>query len=313
MDYTILQGNALDMLQTIPDESVRCCITSPPYFGLRSYLPQDSPDKPLEIGTEKQLEDYIDSLVLVFREVRRVLTPDGALWLNIADCYNGSGGAGGDYNKGGKREGQLKYPGRKVAGLKPKDLCMVPARVAIALQEDGYWLRSDIVWAKPSPMPESTNDRPTKSHEFIFLLTKNPQYYYDADAIREPFVTPPHAPGNKPRVGITKQARTDPANDPTRVWGNPLGRNKRDVWVVSSRKRYKGAHFATMPEELVEPCVLAGSAPGDLVLDPFCGSGTVGAVALKHGRRFIGIDLVSNYCHMAEERLQGISANTKEG
>jgi DNA modification methylase len=217
-----------------------------------------------QIGLEQTLAEYIENMCLVFDEVWRVLRDDGTVWLNLGDSYNGSGGAGGDYNAGGLKEGQPKYPGRNEVALKPKDLMGVPWRVAFALQERGWWLRSDIIWHKPNPMPESVTDRPTKAHEYIFLLTKAKKYYYDADAIREP-----QAAGTFERFGNGQKDRKMSPKYMTDEFGVakeyprkailPNGRNKRTVWTVTT-KPYKGAHFATFPPDLIEPCILAGTS-----------------------------------------------------
>jgi DNA modification methylase len=218
-----------------------------------------------QIGLEETPEDFVASLVEVFREVKRVIRDDGTLWLNLGDSYNGSGGAGGDYCEGGLKEGQPKYPGRFVPTLKRKDLCMIPARVALALQEDGWYLRSDIIWSKPNAMPESVRDRPTKTHEYIYLLTKSEKYYYDAEAIREEPLTdtPQISWEERKAIGDTSGNReADRFNEITSkiTFGtHPLGRNKRSVWTVPTRG-FPGAHFAVFPPELIEPCVLAGSS-----------------------------------------------------
>jgi DNA modification methylase len=258
-----------------------------------------------QIGLESTPEAYVAKLVDVFREVWRVLRDDGSLWLNLGDSYNGSGGAGGDYGVGGLKEGQPKYPGRNVNGLKPKDLIGIPWMVAFALRADGWYLRSDIIWHKPNPMPESVTDRPTKAHEYIFLLSKSASYYYDAEAIREP-LSPTASYGGTYRT-VTKM--DDSRNDKgtfnaigKTILPDPNGRNRRSVWTVTT-KPYSGAHFATFPPDLIEPCILAGSRKGDTVLDPFNGSGTTGAVALKHGRAYIGIDLNPDYIELAHDRI----------
>ena len=306
MSAVLLTGDCREMLRTLEAGSVRTCITSPPYFGLRDYGHDG------QIGLEQTPEDYVNELVEVFREVRRVLSDDGTLWLNLGDSYAGSG-------KGANADGSVTATGKQAThkgttigtfakgfvgeGVKPKDLMGIPWRVAFALQADGWYLRSDIIWHKPNPMPESVTDRPTKSHEYLFLLTKSPRYYYDHVAVREPSVTgswdamPPiggakHVEGNK---NNTYSGNT-PASDGLR--------NKRDVWTIST-KPFKGAHFAVMPEALVEPCVLAGSAEGDTIIDPFTGSGTVGVVALKHRRNFVGTELNPEYVEIAEQRLNG--------
>jgi len=231
------------------------------------------------------------------------------LWLNLGDSYNGSGGAGGDYGPGGLKEGQPRYPGRRVNGLKRKDLIGVPWRVAFALQEDGWYLRSEIIWHKPNPMPESVTDRPTRAHETIFLLTKRPVYYYDADAIAEPFtgntrgkaaIFIPRRKGDGVPPGRGPQKR----GGRTRSYDGPT-RNRRDVWTVASSK-FTGAHFATFPERLVEPMILAGSREGDIVLDPFSGAATTGVVALRHRRRYIGVELNDEYNAIGRDRLRSV-------
>jgi DNA modification methylase len=262
---------------------------------------------------EQTPEAYVAEMVAVFREVWRVMADDGVLWLNLGDSYNGSGGAGGDYGVGGLKEGQPKYPGRKVGTLKPKDLVGIPWRVAFALQDDGWYLRQDIIWAKPNPMPESVTDRCTKAHEYVFMLTKSAKYYFDNDAIREPSVgkfNPNFKPKKKDWREIGWPSDSDGKATKT---GNPIqatnpqapenGRNKRSVWTITT-KPFRGAHFAVMPEALVEPCVLASTRPNDLVLDPFTGSGTVAVVALKHGRNFIGTELNPEYAEIAFNRIE---------
>jgi DNA modification methylase len=250
MRHTILHADVMDGLRSLPDRSVHCIITSPPYWGLRDYGVEG------QIGLEPTPEEYVEKMVEVFREVRRVLRDDGTLWLNLGDSYNGSGGAGGDYAPGGLKAGQPKYPGRRISALKPKDLVGIPWRVAFALQEDGWYLRSDIIWHKPNPMPESVRDRPTKAHEHMFLLTKSRKYYYDADAVREPCVGGTGwAKSHAHKAGHGNEATARDA----RLGCNPLGRNRRDVWTIPTRP-YKGAHFATFPPALVEPCLLAGTS-----------------------------------------------------
>src|SRR5690606_34643417 len=241
----------------LPPESVQCVVTSPPYFGLRDYGVEG------QIGLEATPEEYVAKLVEVFRGIRPVLRPDGTVWLNLGDSYNGSGGAGGDYNEGGLKEGQPRYPGRRVKGLKPKDLIGIPWRVAFALQADGWYLRSDIIWHKPNPMPESVTDRPTRAHEYIFLLTKSPRYYYDAEAIKEPLAKPEELLRKTPTVfgGRNKHegygTRRHSGNE---YVGTYTGRNKRSVWTIAPQPFPEG-HFAVFPEKLVEPCILAGTSP----------------------------------------------------
>ena len=287
----LILGNCLDVLPTLPAASVNCVITSPPYFGLRDYGMDE------QIGLEQTPAEYVQKLVSVFRECWRVLRDDGTLWLNLGDSYNGSGGAGGDYKEGGLKEGQPKYPGRKLTGLKSKDLIGIPWRVAFALQDDGWYLRSDIIWHKPNPMPESVTDRPTKSHEYIFLLTKSQKYYYDAEAIKEQAVVG--------WAGSTFNGERDLAVRPTTGDGprnETDTRNKRTVWTVPTSP-YKGAHFATFPADLVKPMVLAGCPVDGTVLDPFNGSGTTGEVAIGLGRNYIGIELNPEYIKLANRRL----------
>jgi len=295
--------------------SVRTCITSPPYFGLRDYGHDG------QIGLEQTPDDYVAELVEVFREVRRVLSDDGTLWLNLGDSYAAArggthqpaetlaGGTGGFTDEGervnrGRLDGYNPTRNAAAIGLKHKDLIGIPWRVAFALQQDGWYLRSDIIWHKPNPMPESVTDRPTKSHEYLFLLTKSPRYYYDHEAIREPVKE-----GNKGYIGGVR-ARTasgplggeNQHNMERREYTEIKGANRRSVWSINT-KPFKGAHFAVMPEALVEPCLLAGSAEGDTVLDPFTGSGTVAVVALKHRRNFVGTELNPEYVSIAEARI----------
>jgi DNA modification methylase len=304
MIATILVGDVRERLADIPDGSVRCCVTSPPYWGLRDYGHDG------QIGLEQTPDEYIAEMVAVFREVRRVLADDGTLWLNIGDSYasdtKGSGGPGSSSTLGGtkaEKNGQRMTTIRVQHNLKPKDLVGIPWRVAFALQADGWWLRQDIIWHKPNPMPESVTDRCTKAHEYVFLLTKSARYYYDANAVAEKSIHP----------GDTRHLRTDTRktaepmsidNGSRRRTGNPTGetRNRRSVWSIAT-KPFTGAHFAVMPEALAEPCILAGSAPGDLVLDPFTGSGTVAVVALRHGRNFIGCELNPDYAEIARQRI----------
>src|SRR5258707_3842599 len=265
MRNVIIQGDVLERLKQLPHDYVQTVITSPPYFGLRDY------DVEGQVGLEDTTEEYIDKLVQVFREVRRVLRTDGTLWLNIGDSYAGGSRGRDDSGDNGKFGGpRLERKDNPIpAGLKPKDLMMIPARLAIALQADGYYLRSDIIWHKPTAMPESVTDRPTNAHEHIFLLAKNERYFYDADAIREPlrpktfttFGTTRISKGNDP-LGKVKSANLadqirQPKLDPD---GNPAGANKRSVWTVASYA-YAESHFATFPPKLIEPCILAGTAP----------------------------------------------------
>lgn len=306
-DWQILVGDVRERLTEIPDGSVRCCVTSPPYWGLRDYGEAD------QIGLEQTPEAYVAELVQVFREVRRVLADDGTLWLNLGDSYKPAGNGstkkgfnerytGKNYatDKQGADEGHVDRSQLRADAIKHKDLVGIPWRVAFALQDDGWWLRQDIIWNKPNPMPESVTDRCTKAHEYVFLLTKSARYYYDAKAVAEQALAQNHhdytggsysAPGQTPHTGSRHK-----------TLDGPMTRNRRSVWSITT-KPFKGAHFAVMPEALVEPCILAGSAPNDLVLDPFTGSGTVGSVAIRLGRRFIGVELNPNYVAIAEQRI----------
>lgn len=286
--------NCLETMARMPDGFVDCCITSPPYYGLRDYGHTE------QIGLEETPEDYVAKLVSVFREVRRVLKDDGTLWLNLGDSYNGSGGAGGDYNVGGLKEGQPKYKGRNINTLKPKDLIGIPWMVAFALRADGWYLRQDIIWNKPNPMPESVTDRCTKAHEYIFLLTKSARYYYDAEAIKEKMICGAH--DKRARQG-RKRFPTETVNG---IRGNTPDKiyefaNKRSVWTVTT-KPFSEAHFATFPEKLIEPCILT-TRPDAVIYDPFGGAGTTGLVALRADRSFIMSELNPEYVKIAEKRL----------
>lgn len=326
--WTLHVGNALHELAKIDAESVDCLVTSPPYWGLRDYGDpgQEWPDvtySPIPgcevtipamvapLGQEPEPTQFIGHLVLVFREVRRVLKPSGTLWLNLGDSYassiKGSGGppsTGLGVSKAGRvctTDNQRYAPARFRPDAKPKDLCGIPWLAAFALRSDGWYLRSEVIWAKPNPMPESVTDRPTKAHEQMFLLTKSPRYFYDADAVREPMIS--GANGSSFTSGTTHAAAAARAPVSQRVQvESELGRNARTVWTVASQP-YAGAHFATMPPALVEPAVKAGCPAGGLVLDPFTGSGTVGAVALSLGRSFVGTELSPEYAKLATERL----------
>jgi site-specific DNA-methyltransferase (cytosine-N4-specific) len=261
----IIVGDALLVLKSIDPDTFRCCVTSPPYWGLRDYGVAG------QIGGENELDDYIENLVNVFREVRRVLTEDGTLWLNLGDSYtSGNRTWRATDKKNPAREMSYRPPTPR--GLKPKDLIGVPWRVAFALQADGWYLRADIIWHKPNCQPESVRDRPTIAHEYIFLLSKSEKYFYDYQAVKEPARTP------------------------------GTSRNRRTVWRIRTRP-YPEAHFATFPPKLAEPCVLAGSEAGDAVLDPFFGSGTVGEVCVKLGRKFTGIEIKEEYAALARRRL----------
>lgn len=308
-------GDCRVILPTLPEETFQCCVTSPPYWGLRDYGVAG------QLGAEPTPDAYVANLLTVFREVRRVLREDGTLWLNLGDSYasggqSAKGGApsasstlkGNGHRGGGPKLKALRPIGvKQSSGLKPKDLVGIPWRVAFALQSDGWYLRSDIIWAKGNCMPEAVTDRPTKSHEYLFLLSKQSRYYYDADAIAEPLAdanaqrTTDHYDtaarygadngGNSGLDGLASRMRS----------GEHTKRNKRSVWHVNP-KPYIGSHFAVMPEALAQPCILAGSKFGDAVLDPFMGSGTVGQVAESLGRRWFGCELNPEYGKLVSER-----------
>ena len=344
----ILTGDVREMLKAMPDESVHCCVTSPPYWGLRDYgtaaweggaaecdhkrevafsekaLAKStiSPaantghaQEPFkescgkcgarridsQLGLEATPDEYVANMIAVFRDVRRVLRADGTLWLNLGDSYaaNRSYQVTDNKHTDVGNNSAMQVP----AGLKPKDLVGIPWRVAFALQSDGWWLRSDIIWSKPNPMPESVTDRPTKAHEYVFLLSKSARYYYNAEAIKEPDAG--HN-GTRPfraeTEGVILGRATFPHGGLSTEWESGWGRNKRSVWTVATQP-YSEAHFATFPEELVKPCILAGCPEGGGVLDPFFGSGTTGVVAKRAGRDYIGIELNPEYVAMAEKRI----------
>lgn len=288
------------------------CVTSPPYYGLRSYLPNEHPDKALEIGLEETPDEYVARMVDVFRAARDVLADDGTLWLNLGDSYAGAGYSNHANTGGAQRQDGGKQKHLTGTGLKPKDLIGIPWRVAFALQADGWYLRQDIIWHKPNPMPESVRDRCTKAHEYIFLLSKSERYYFDHEAIKEPSVT------NDPRRPYTSagakqlDGRAEWKSGQRRDGDDFTKRNRRSVWTATTRP-YKGAHFATFPPALIEPCILAGSRPGDIVLDPFMGSGTTAAVAIQHGRQYLGCELNPEYGPLQQERIAAATARIERG
>ena len=307
----ILRGDALEMLRTLPDNSVHCCVTSPPYYALRDYGVDG------QIGREDTPAQYVARLTDVFSEVRRVLRPSGTLWLNIADTYAGKGNQGDSvdpkYPNG--RTGQTVAINRRVEGCKAKDMIGIPWMLAFALRDSGWYLRSDIIWMKANPMPESCKDRPSRCYEHVFLLTKSRSYYYDAAAIAEPVAesTPMRMRRkfgkNKYSAGIPGQAHQHLNDYRPNGYAEediPLLRNKRDVWQINSVP-YKGAHFAAYPPKLVETCLLAGCPQDGIVLDPFLGSGTTAAVAKQMGRHYIGIELNPDYCELAKQRIGGVT------
>lgn len=303
---TIFIGDVRQRLQEIDDNSVQSCVTSPPYWGLRDYG-NDS-----QIGLEQTPEAYVSEMVAVFREVRRVLADNGTLWLNIGDSYASyrDGKATPDTTRGDST-GTLVPKGsaaNRTAGafagtnIKHKDLVGIPWRLAFALQADGWWLRQDIIWHKPNPMPESVTDRCTKAHEYLFLLTKNDRYYFDNEAIAEPAIHAGHTvKAYKTGKNISGQPRRDTATGQHDVEVGET-RNRRSVWTINT-KPFRQAHFAVMPEALAQPCILAGSKTDDLILDPFTGAGTTAVVALRNNRNFIGIELNPEYVTIAQQRI----------
>lgn len=296
---TLIHGDCLEVLRCLPDASVQCCITSPPYWGLRDYGVAG------QLGLEATPAEYVANMEAVFREVRRVLRDDGTLWLNLGDSYNayngGTGpGAGLDMRRTKARPDLASGHALRCKGLKPKDLVGIPWRVALALQADGWYLRQDIIWHKPNPMPESVTDRCTKAHEYLFLLAKCERYYYDAEAIKEAGsgVSGGACFGKINKNGPGARRMKDGENESIRDGT----RNKRSVWTIPTQA-YSEAHFATFPEKLVEPCILAGCPEGGIVLDPFNGSGTTGVVCYKHRRQYLGIDLNEEYLRLAKRRI----------
>lgn len=285
-DAKLYLGDTRDVVKQLPGGAARCCVTSPPYYGLRDYGSEG------QIGVEATPDEYVSTLVQVFRGVRDVLTEDGTLWLNLGDSYvNAKGASGGvDPKQSARRFGRRVLDGPPPPGLKRKDLIGIPWRVALALQADGWWLRSDIIWHKPNSMPESVEDRPTKAHEYVFLLTKSERYYYDADAVKER-ATRGHA-GSNFHTGKTGGHQMGRASSAHRQ--DDGTRNLRDVWTVPTAPSGLD-HFAMMPPELARRCIRAGSAPGDVVLDPFNGVGTTGLVAMEEGRKCIGVEINPDY------------------
>jgi len=307
MRDTILYGDCRDTLKTVINSSVQTCVTSPPYYGLRDYGGEDA-----QIGQEQTPEDYIKELVDVFSIVRDKLKDDGTLWVNIGDSYyNYRPSKGKSYPKQTFSKTKQDLPdysskrNNKLSNIKEKDLIGIPWMLAFALRQDGWYLRQDIIWHKPNPMPESVKDRCTKSHEYIFLLSKSKRYYYDNEAIKEPVKKDwgtrvrdngkyhNEGTGLQPHTGLTKSYTT---------------KNKRSVWSITN-KPYKQAHFAVFPPDLIEPCILAGSAEGDIVLDPFMGSGTTAMVSQKNNRHYIGCELHSNYSDLIDKRLDDVTVN----
>ena len=300
MSWSIHQGDALKVLQMMPEKSVNCCVTSPPYWRLRHYGVEG------QIGDEPTIEEYLEKLVAVFREVRRVLRDDGVSWLNMGDGYvSDAWGGGGIVENGHWGYGKLKL----------KDLIGMPWRLAFALQANGWYLRSDTIWHKPNPLPESAKDRPTKAHDYLFLLSKRRRYYFDIDAIKEPVTGNAHPRGD----GVNPKAKRDaerafnrrrrvmpePRQNPycsSSVAGMVEMRNPRSIWTIPTQSRHED-HFASFPDELARRCILSGCPPGGTVLDPFVGRGTSVIVALRNQRNGIGIDLSPKYCEMARQNI----------
>ena len=320
--WDVLTGDCLDLMASLPDGCVQCCVTSPPYFGLRRYG-----DSTQEMGAEPTPAEFVAALVAVFREVRRVLRDDGTAWLNIGDSYASTtkGGNGGGAKSGLRmgRDGSVRrseesaqrwvarteFPPVKVdCVVAPKNLMMMPARVAIALQEDGWYLRDEIIWHKPNPMPESVTDRCTKAHEKVYMLAKSERYFFDAEAIAEPAL---QTLGDPKNVCQHKQEAIN--QNTTGTLGTNSGRqtrNRRNVWTIASSP-CKESHYAIMPPELARLCIAAGSPVNGLVLDPFCGAGTTGKVAGREGRKFIGCELYEKNADISRRRIADAYAQGK--
>ena len=303
--HRIIQGDCIKGMATLPEGCVNTCITSPPYFGLRSYNGGDD-----EIGQEPTVDEFVQKMVEVFRGVRRILRDDGTLWLNLGDSYMSATCVPppqtvANGNNRGMPTDFIPANRQKQNGLKQKDLIGIPWRVALALQADGWYLRQDIIWHKPNPMPESVEDRCTKAHEYIFLLSKKPKYYFDFEAIKEPVTNSTvqrlSQENLSNQVGSTRVPGKTNGN--MKAVGGTETRNKRSVWTVTT-KPFRGAHFATFPKELIEPCVLAGCPKGGTVFDPFTGSGTTAVVALNNERNYIGTELNPDYIALAEGRIR---------
>ena len=314
----IIYGDALKCLKSLPDSSVNMCVTSPPYYGLRDYGIDG------QLGTEDTPALYIERLIDIFREVHRILRKDGTLWINIADSYAGSGKGGWDSPiKSGISQQQYNPKAfnmpKKWKGIKAKDMIGIQWSLAFSLRDDGWYLRSDIIWQKPNCMPESVKDRPTKSYEHIFLLAKSKKYYYDYEAIQ--------VPATQSSIERARRAVSDIGKYANGIDGQTMQaifiprdhseehtmRNKRDVWEVSTNSYRVDGHFAMYPEKLIEPCILAGCPVGGVVLDPFFGSGTTGAVAKRLGREYIGIDINPEYCAIAEKRIDEVIPQSENG
>lgn len=296
----IICGDCLEVLKTMPDESVNCCITSPPYYGLRDYGVDG------QIGLEETPDEYIRKLTDVFHEVKRVLKNDGTLWVNIGDTYNGAKTGNTEIIKHKNVAETNEFKKKLWNGCKQKDIIGIPWMLAFSLRADGWYLRQDIIWHKPNPMPEPVKDRCVKSHEYIFLLSKSPQYFFDYEAIQEDAICKDDRRNGQGRIAYDgKRTESDDKNAQRSFVSINEKRNKRDVWSVIP-SHVKEVHFATYPEELVEPCILAGTQEGGVVLDPFFGSGTTGRVAERLGRKWIGIELNERYVEIAKKRTNDV-------
>ena len=316
-NYQLRVGDCIESMRTMPDHYVHCCVTSPPYFGLRDYGVDG------QIGLEETPDAYIAKMVEVFREVKRVLRDDGTLWLNIGDSYatgtkadrqqSTNPGVGANRPEAQNSVARIGNP----PGCKTKDLIGIPWMLAFALRADGWYLRQDIIWHKPNPMPESVRDRCTKAHEYIFLLSKSERYFFDSAAMREPCsedmrrrAAAGHTRGARGKVDASRNDARTLRGDHAKAIDVSTGRNRRSVWNVSTRP-YKGAHFATFPPDLIEPCILAGCPVGGTVLDPFGGSGTTAGVAIAHGRTAILCELNQEYADLVPARIASIADGIK--
>jgi DNA modification methylase len=295
----IMEGDCIATLRTLPAGRFQCCVTSPPYYGLRDYGHDG------QLGLEASPDEYVARMVAVFAEVRRVLRDDGTLWLNIGDSYAGHNAEGFRPGNEGKNGGASNKNGAgRIPGYKPKNLLGIPWQLAFALRADGWFLRSDIIWSKPNPMPESVTDRPTSAHEHVFLLTKQARYFYDADAIAEPATYANCGAESVPQGGFNGTRAEKVGNTQASFRAITDTRNARNVWTIATQP-YSGAHFATMPPDLAERCIKAGTRPGDHVLDPFGGAGTTGLVADRLGRSATLLELNPEYAALARARIIG--------
>lgn len=310
-EIKLMVGDCIEQMRSLPDQSVNTCVTSPPYFGLRDYGVDG------QIGLEETPAAFVQRLVEVFREVHRVLRDDGTLWLNLGDSYASTGGhtaQGSTSSRTGRENVSVQNAQKGFAGgdgIKIKELIGIPWRVAFALQDDGWYLRQDIIWHKPNPMPESVRDRCTKAHEYIFMFSKRPKYYFDQVAIKEPVAQSSAARLAQPTLAAQAGSARVPGktNGNMKAVGDGVSRNRRSVWTVTT-KPFKGAHFATFPPDLIEPCILAGAPVGGTVIDPFGGSGTTGGVALKNGRNAILCELNPEYANLVDARVAAILKGT---